>query len=205
MSLRSASLSSISSAEAAEEGDACIGESTEDDSFLDEMLRCRVMPISSSGPYIRRVISDIPGELVYDGYFYCERMQFPMERLIVRRTPVAGLAGVKRTYVHSVQHVEIYEKISGEDTSEYSETTADVSDGSGSGICDDDDFMGGGVCFFPTEIVTLRYRVLEDEVPDARYEELRAKIRATMEPRLPPTFQAVSSATELSASDISEL
>lgn len=194
MSLRSASLSSISSAEAAEAGDEYIGEVSEDDSFLDEMLRCRVMPTSSSGPYIRRVISDVSGELVYDGYFYCERMQFPMERLIVRRTPVAGRAGAKRTYVHSVQHVEIYEKISGEDTSDYS-------DGGG----DDDGLMGGGVCFFPTEIVTLRYRVLEDEVPDARYEELRAKIQATMEPRLPPTFQAVSSATELSASDISEL
>ena len=157
------------------------------------------MPISSSGPYIRRVISDAPGELVYDGYFYCERMQFPMERLIVRRTPVAGLAGVKRTYVYSVQHVEIYEKLAGEDTSEYSEPTADVSG--------DDDFMGGGICFFPTEIVTLRYRVLEDEVPDARYEELRAKIRASMEPRaaaVAPTVQAVSSAMELSASDISE-
>lgn len=199
MSLRSASLSSISSAEEAAAGDEYVGESPEDNSFLDEMLRCRVMPTSSSGPYIRRVISDIPGELVYDGYFYCERMQFPMERLIVRRTPVAGLAGAKRTYVYSVQHVEIYEKVSGEDTSEYSESTADMSGG------DDDDFMGGGVCFFPTEIVTLRYRVLEDAVPDERYEELRAKIRATMEPRLPPTFQAVSPATELSASDISEL
>lgn len=202
MSLRSASLSSISSAEEAEAVDAYIGESTEDDSFLDEMLRCRVMPTSSSGPYIRRVISDAPGELVYDGYFYCESMQFPMERLIVRRTPVAGLAGVKRTYVYSVQHVEIYEKLAGEDTSEYSELTADVSGG------DDDDFMGGGICFFPTEIVTLRYRVLEDAVSDARYEELWAKIRASMEPRAAaaaaPTVQAVSSAMELSASDISE-
>ena len=172
----------------------------EEDDYLENMLRCRVFPISSSGPYIRKVISDVSGELVYDGYFYCERLQFPMQRVIRRRTRVEPVRpGDKKRYVYSMQHVEIYEKLSGEDTSEYSE-------------CDggDDDFGGGGVCFFPTEIVTLRYRVLEDNLTDERSHAIIDAIRQTMpgwrpavdEP--PPTFQEVSPAMELSASDISE-
>ena len=52
----------------------------------------------------------------------------------------------------AVYHIEITEKIEGKDTSEYGSFNSEDSD---------DDCVG--VCFFPTNIVTLRFRILQKD------------------------------------------
>jgi hypothetical protein len=79
--------------------------------------------------------------------------------------------------------VEIYEKISGEDTSflgaeEDAKAACDVSgatvvDISGGGESDDD----LDICFFPTEITTLKYRVLKSNLNPLEFKMVEDHIR----------------------------
>ena len=82
-------------------------------------------------PYMDEVLTNEPGHLVFDGYFYIEDGAVPFHRII--HTPQGEF------------HVEIYEKKTLKDTSEY-------------GPYDEEE--GGAICFFPTAIIELRYRVL---------------------------------------------
>jgi len=82
-------------------------------------------------PYMDEVLTNEPGHLVFDGYFYIEDGAVPIQRII-----------------HTSQgefHIEIYEKKTLEDTSEYGPSDAEG---------------GGSICFFPTAIIELRYHVL---------------------------------------------
>jgi|UniRef100_A0A6C0DF11 hypothetical protein len=83
-------------------------------------------------PYMDEVITNEPGHLIFDGYFYIEDGAVPLQRIICTR--------------EGDFHVEIYEKKTLEDTSEY-------------GPYDEEE--GGAICFFPTAIIELRYRVLQ--------------------------------------------
>jgi hypothetical protein len=97
-------------------------------------------------PYIDELISHEPGRMVFDGYFYIEDAAMPVERVF-----------------HSNKgsfHVEIYEKKALEDTSEF-------------GPYDEEE--GGHICFFPTAIIELKYRVIA-EIGDKEHHELWERI-----------------------------
>ena len=81
-------------------------------------------------PYMRNVITNEPGHIVFDGYFYIEDDTVPVERIL--RTKEANY------------HVEIYEKKTLEDT-----TTGSY-----------DEELGGYISFFSTAIIDLRYRII---------------------------------------------
>lgn len=81
-------------------------------------------------PYMRKVITNEPGHLVFDGYFYIEDETVPVERIL-------------RT-IRGDHHVEIYEKKTMEDTT----------------VSSYDEEFGGYVSFFSTAIIDLHYRIL---------------------------------------------
>ena len=80
-------------------------------------------------PYMDEVLTNEPGHLIFDGYFYIEDGAVPLQRII--RTSQGEF------------HVEIYEKKTLKDTSEYGPSEE-----------------GGSICFFPTAVIELHYRVL---------------------------------------------
>ena len=97
-------------------------------------------------PFIDELISHEPGHMVFNGYFYINDAAMPVERVF-----------------HSNKgefHVEIYEKNTLKDTSEY-------------GPYDEEE--GGHICFFPTGIIELRYRVIA-ETTGRRHHELGDRI-----------------------------
>jgi hypothetical protein len=92
-------------------------------------------------PYIGDLISHEPGSMVFNGYFYIDDNVMPVERVF-----------------HSNKgsfHVEIYEKKTMEDTSEF-------------GSYDEEE--GGSICFFPTAIIELKYRVIAEISNNEPYE-----------------------------------
>ena len=97
-------------------------------------------------PYIQELIAHEPGRIVFDGYFYIDDAVMPVERVFNSN---------KGSF-----HVEIYEKKTLEDTSEF-------------GPYDEEE--GGSICFFPTAIIELKYRVLA-EIPDSESDELVERI-----------------------------
>jgi hypothetical protein len=97
-------------------------------------------------PFIDELISHEPGRMVFDGYFYIDDAVMPVERVF-----------------HSNKgsfHVEIYEKKTIEDTSEF-------------GPYDEEE--GGHICFFPTAVIELKYRVIA-EISDKEPYELWERI-----------------------------
>ncbi len=92
---------------------------------------------------MQEVLSITENTIQFDGYFYIEDGAMPVERIVWN--------GEK------LLHIEITSKKTGRNTSEYS--TMDDDDGSGP----------YRVCFFPTAIITLTYRVLS-ELPTREYE-----------------------------------
>jgi len=97
-------------------------------------------------PFIDELISHEPGRMVFNGYFYINDAAMPVERVF-----------------HSNKgefHVEIYEKNTLKDTSEY-------------GPYDEEE--GGHICFFPTGIIELRYRVIA-EIKGRDYHEAWKRI-----------------------------
>lgn len=97
-------------------------------------------------PFIDELISHEPGRMVFNGYFYINDAAMPVERVF-----------------HSNKgefHVEIYEKNTLKDTSEY-------------GPYDEEE--GGHICFFPTAVIELRYHVIA-ETTGKRHHELWDRI-----------------------------
>ena len=114
----------------------------------------RIYPNNSRGPFIRELKSDANNSIVYDGYFYYTKSDLPLQRVLIRFNPEpVDISGVSVRTALTVEHIEIYEHISGDDTSEV--YTADN---------DDDKDSLDGVCFFPTEITTLKYRVIKSDL-----------------------------------------
>ena len=95
-------------------------------------------------PYMDEVLTNEPGHLIFDGYFYIEDAAVPIQRII--RTQDGEF------------HIEIYEKKTLEDTSEY-------------GPSED-----GAICFFPTAIIELRYRVLSKIETQDDYQRIQEQI-----------------------------
>jgi hypothetical protein len=133
-------------------------------------MSVRVYPHSPRGPYIREVKSNVNNELVFNGYFYFDQKDLPLQRVMMTFGESAeDEIGNSCRVASTVQHIEIYEKISGEDTSEYYSNDKDLSNkdlpgNSIEGSKDDDEDSLDGVCFFPTEITTLKYRVIKSDL-----------------------------------------
>ncbi len=128
-------------------------------------MSIRIYPHSPRGPYIRELKSNENNTIVYDGYFYFDQKDLPLQRVLMRfGDEVADEDGNSFRTTLSIQHIEIYEKISGEDTSQIYSRDNDLSGNSTEGIKDDDEDSLDGVCFFPTEITTLKYRVIKSDL-----------------------------------------
>jgi hypothetical protein len=89
-------------------------------------------------PYIMEMKSFTPDAILFNGYFYIEDTVMPIERLLYTE--------------QGLYHVEIYEKKTLDDTSEYSY----------------DEEIGGNVCFFPTAMIELKYRILNEVTKENR-------------------------------------
>ena len=97
-------------------------------------------------PYMRKVITNEPGHIVFDGYFYIEDDTVPVERIL--RTKEADY------------HIEIYEKKTLDDT-----TTSSY-----------DEELGGYISFFSTAIIDLRYRIVCTIQSREQYTEILDRI-----------------------------
>jgi len=100
-----------------------------------------------TNPFIRTIKSFTSDTISFDGYFYLEDDTMPVERILIKD--------------NTWQHIEIYEKKTVCDTS--TQHTARSNDES-------DD-----ICFFPTAIIQLKYRVIK--LLDTSEESERAKER----------------------------
>lgn len=118
----------------------------------------RFYPHGIPNPFINTLISTTDDTIVFDGYFYLDAKDLPVERIMVKNIEK------KQTFTES--HIEIYEKISGKDTSSY----CDISGSD----CDEEN-----ICFFPTEITTLKYRVIKTDLTREIRESLLDSIKKT--------------------------
>lgn len=111
-------------------------------------------------PYIMNLIkyTDLSdsGSITFNGYFYVEPAIFPIERILL----IFDLVNTKLEYVNFA-HIEIVEKITKENTSEYGEY---------------DEEYGGSICFFPTEIATYNYRILKNNLSNDEITKLSEEI-----------------------------
>jgi len=113
-------------------------------------------PRGTRNPFIKEIMSHEDNTLVFDGYFYVDAMDLPVQRVMVTYdAPVKTETGYCYTAV-SASHVEIYEKESGQDTSHDDETD----DETAAHNCSNEE----NICFFPTEITTLKYRILKSNL-----------------------------------------
>ncbi len=132
-------------------------------------MSLRIHPVNARGPFIREVVSNKDNTLVYDGYFYYKAADLPIQRVMNEHSEeiVDENGDTYRSLINS-SHIEIYEHISGQDTSYcgYDESE----DVSGNTVTGDDegeeDYWDKRICFFPTEITTLKYRVLKSNMTD---------------------------------------
>ena len=86
----------------------------------------------ATNPYIRTLKSFTADTISFDGYFYLEDDTMPVERILIKED--------------TLQHIEIYEKKTVEDTSIPTTSSNDE---------------GDDICFFPTAIIHLKYRVIQ--------------------------------------------
>ena len=132
-------------------------------------MSIRIHPVNARGPFIREVVSNKDNTLVYDGYFYFKGEDLPLQRVmnIYSEETVDEKGDTYRALINS-SHIEIYEHISGEDTSNCGNDESE--DVSGNTVTGDDegeeDYWDKNICFFPTEITTLKYRVLKSHMND---------------------------------------
>ena len=85
-----------------------------------------------TNPHIRSLKSFTSDTISFDGYFYLEDDTMPVERILINDD--------------TWQHIEIYEKKTVEDTSTPTTSSNDE---------------GDDICFFPTAIIHLKYRVIQ--------------------------------------------
>lgn len=102
---------------------------------IDPCIRC---------PHLRELISFTDDTILYDGYFYIEDGSMPVERIFFTKD--------------GFFHIEIIKKKTLEDTSVYAPASS-ISNAVTND--DDDDFFGCGICFFPTAMIELKYRIIK--------------------------------------------
>jgi len=118
----------------------------------------RFYPHGVRNPFIREIKTHEDNTLVFDGYFYVDQKDLPVQRIMGRFSEeTTDEDGNTYRSLLTSSHIEIYEKLSGEDTSYYGEPKG--KDISGNEYDSDE-----GVVLFPTEITTLKYRVLKSDL-----------------------------------------
>lgn len=100
-------------------------------------------------PYIGTLQSFTEDTILFDGYFNVEGAVMPVERIM--RTPSGSY------------HIEIVSKTILEDTSVYDDA--------------DDDMPGCKICYFPSAITELKYRILATINNKDEHEQIRERIR----------------------------
>jgi hypothetical protein len=136
-------------------------------------------PHGIHNPFIKEIKSDENNTLVFDGYFYIDSKDLPVQRIMVKFGE-ESIDENRNTYrvECSDMHIEIYEKISGEDTSFYSKSDQiNISDD-----IDNDDW-DDNICFFPTEITTLKYRILKTNLTKLERDMLLTSIKESEKER----------------------
>ena len=119
----------------------------------------RFYPFGVRNPHIIELKSREDNTIIFDGYFYVDVADLPVQRVMVRYgEKTVDDDGNSYRSVLEASHIEIYEKISGEDTSCYG-GSEDISGNVGDG-----DDSEENICFFPTEITTLKFRVLKSDL-----------------------------------------
>ena len=118
-------------------------------------------PYRANHPYVYDVKSHDANTLVFDGHFYGE---VPVRLVMVDYEDPDPMSDNINLITRSRTYIEIYEKIHGVDTSSYTY----ANDGS------EDD----GICLFPTEITTIRYRVLQSDLTRAESDQIILSLRS---------------------------
>jgi hypothetical protein len=120
-------------------------------------------PFGVKNPFIQKLISHENNTIVFDGYFYVETKALPVQRIMMRYSePVKDDDGNMYRSQISCDHVEIIEKISGEDTS-FVESDLDSDE--------------ENICLFPTEITTLKYRIIKSDLTTIEYDVISEIIK----------------------------
>jgi len=107
-------------------------------------------------PYIMDLLEFTNSSITFNGYFYLDASVFPIERLLI----TYDYSDASGSFNVEISHIEITEKLSGKDTS--------------STFYDEE--VGGHICFFPTEITTLNYRILQENLTNTEIEVLSKEI-----------------------------
>ena len=133
---------------------------SEEESEVDTKIRYWWAPGSCRGPFCRDVIEFTESSITFDGYFYDSVL--PQQRIL--KLLVTDYVKGHQTHLKrlAIYHVEIYEKIEGADTSV-------VAEGDPQNPHEDD-----GVCFFPSNKITLKFRVLQKDFDDAEEKRILA-------------------------------
>lgn len=134
-----------------------LSDSDSDEEEVDTKIHYWWAPGSCRGPFCRDVIEFTESSITFDGYFYdSEKDQLPQQRIL--KLLVTDYVDGHRIHMKrlAIYHVEIYEKIEGADTS----------------VADDD-----GICFFPSNKITLKFRVLQKDFDDAEEKRILADLQ----------------------------
>lgn len=147
-------------------------------------------PFGLRNPVINEIKSNEPGTLVFDGYFYVDSKDLPIQRLMVYfGEKITDEQGNTYRSAISDMHIEIYEKISGEDTSFYGDEKIED-------ISENDNDSEENICFFPTEITTLKYRVLKTDLTKVEREMVLESIKEQEKMRKENTIKVMMARLE---------
>lgn len=108
-------------------------------------------PEGVRNPFINEIKSHQENLLVFDGYFYSNEL--PVQRIMVQfGEMVTDETGATYRSMLSSSHIELFEVSCCDDTA----------------ILSGDDKSG----FFPTEITTIKYKILKSDLSDMEFEML---------------------------------
>jgi hypothetical protein len=107
------------------------------------------LPHDTKNPYVHKLIKHEQNTILFDGYFRLEDATMPVRRIL---------------YIHKELFlVEILEKKTIKDTSEYGEY---------------DEELGGRICLTPTDLIELRYKLIQHIKTNEELELLQKEIIA---------------------------
>ena len=146
----------------------------------------RWYPRRSRNPHIIELLSHENNTIVFDGYFYVEEKDLPVQRIMCRYSePVKDDEGNTYRTELSSAHIEIVEKISGKSTS-YPESEEEELKQENSDDIEDN------ICLFPTEITTLKYRVLKSDLTPIERNLIEEVIKEEERKKLDELMKSIS-------------
>ena len=131
----------------------------------DQSVKYLWSPIRLSCPYSPTVFEFTESSITYDGYFYEPVENLPVQRILSLYKPEIEKGGGTCFKGFAIYHVEIIEKIEGKDTSEY--TPYNPEDPYDENV---------SICLFPTNHITLRFRILQKDFSRAEEERICAEL-----------------------------